>query len=98
MIEDLKERKIDGRLLSKISDSIFDCFSDFGQFSDLESEKNSVRFAKVFASDPLFNKRLVKKLFDSELQTEIKEVGRKTLDMVVTKSKHLSKFLRCMAS
>lgn len=96
MVRDLTERNLDERLLSKIVDVIFDSFADFGQFSDQESEKNAVRFAKVFASNNLINGRLVKKIYDGEMQSEIKDIGRKTLEMVVTKAKHLTKFLRCM--
>jgi hypothetical protein len=67
MIQDLTDRNIDERLLSKIIDVIFDSFANFGQFSDQESEKNAIRFAKVFASNKLINDRLVKKIFEGEM-------------------------------
>ena len=48
MLKDLSERIVDERLLSKITQQIFEAFSNFGSYQAEEAEKNAVRLAKVF--------------------------------------------------
>jgi hypothetical protein len=48
MLKDLLERKVNEKLVARISGQVFEAYSNFGSYQALEGEKNAVRLAKVF--------------------------------------------------
>lgn len=122
MLKDLSERKIDARIMSKITEQVFGAYADFGSYQGEEAEKNATRLAKTFVKlrsalapgqtkassfgaskeyESVINQqltlRLIKKVYETELKSEIQEIGRKTLDQVVAKCQSLKKLVFCMS-
>lgn len=107
LIKALCERGLDEKLLDGIIEIIFDALSD------RMAEPNALRFAKAFVKqrstdfgkselylknvNEKINVKLVEKMFEQELKTEIKAVGRKTLDATLTKCINFKKLVVCLA-
>lgn len=107
LIKALSERGLDDVLLDGVIKIIFDALSD------KMAEPNALRFAKAFVKqrstdfgqselylknvNEKINVKLVEKMFELELKTEIKAVGRKTLDATLAKCTNFKKLVVCMA-